>query len=570
MRSRFVLATSLVALLALGAPLAGANERGRRPSLRGETVLPKGFRPAILSTRGLGRYFVELKAPSLAERGGGHLAPGAQGRVVGSAMRSQDGAVQEVRSLGGKVLFRYARLVNAFSASMSAADAAELAKRADVARVEPVPIVVRLNDTSVPFIGALKVWRKLGVRGQGMTVAVVDTGVDYTHADFGGPGTPAAYTSNDPNVIEPGTFPTAKVIGGYDFVGANYDVLDASTTNDTPVPDPDPLDKDGHGTHVAGTCCGMGVPGSVGKGVAPQAKILAVKVWDVGNSTADVLVAGYEFAVDPNGDGNTNDAADVLSFSGGVDYGAGSSIEAKAAKDVVKLGTVFVAAAGNAGNQPNGGSGYILGTPAAAKSVIAVGASIDQFSAQKLTVHAPSGVSLPDGGPIVAQDWAGAISADITGDVLDARAVSPVAAANGEPAPTDRMLCDSTPTGSPFAGKIALAFMGPFAEGDCTADDKVLNAQKAGATAVILWDGFGGLPAQYSPGTSASQVTIPAVSLSGKDSKALAAAISPNAPTSYNTVAGNVTLGSMASVSPDTPTARPISPPRARPASPTT
>ena len=123
----------------------------------------------------------------------------------------------------------------------------------------------------------------------------------------------------------------------------------------------------------------------MGKGVAPQASILALKVWDVGNSTADVLVAGYEFAVDPNGDGNTKDAADVLSFSGGVDYGSGSSIEAKAAKDVVKLGTVFVAAAGNSGNQPNGGSGYILGTPAAAKTVIAVGASIDQFSAQKLS-----------------------------------------------------------------------------------------------------------------------------------------------------------------------------------------
>ena len=550
MRFRVVLAASLVSLLALGAPLASAGDRARRLGVGSERVLPKGFRPAILATRELGRYFVELKAPSLAERGGGRLAPGAQRRVVGSAMRSQDSAVQEVRSLGGNVLFRYARLVNAFSARMSAADAASVAQRADVSRVEPVPIVIRSNETSVPFIGAPQVWRKLGVRGKGMTVAVVDTGVDYTHADFGGPGTPAAYTSNDPSVIEPGSFPTAKVVGGYDFVGANYDVLDASTANDTPVPDPDPLDKDGHGTHVAGTCCGIGVKGSVGKGVAPQASILAVKVWDVGNSTADVLVAGYEFAVDPNGDGNTKDAADVLSFSGGVDYGSGSSIEAKAAKDVVKLGTVFVAAAGNSGNQPNGGSGYILGTPAAAKTVIAVGASIDQFSAQKFSVNAPSGVTLPDGGPIVAQDWAGPLSADVTGGIVDAREFSPVADPDGVPAPDDRMLCDSTPGGSPFGGKIALVFKGPFAAGDCTADDKVLNAQKAGATAVVLWDGFGGLPTQYAPGTSANQVTIPAVSLSGNDSKALAAAISPNAPASYNTVTGNVTLGSTASVIP--------------------
>ncbi len=461
MRLRHVLAISLVLLLALGMPAASALDRGRRPNHRAEHVLPSGFRPALLAERSLGRYFVEMRAPSLADRDGELLAPRAQSAVVASAMRSQAAAVQEARSLGGTIVFRYARLVNAFSATLSASDAAELAHRADVARVEPVSIVTRLNDTSVPFIGAPKVWKDLGVRGQGMTVAVVDTGVDYTHADFGGAGTPAAYTSNDPSIIEPGTFPTAKVIGGFDFVGGNYDVLDASTTNDTPVPDPDPLDKDGHGTHVAGTCCGIGVPGSVGKGVAPKAKILAVKVWDVGDSTADVLVAGYEFAVDPNGDGNTKDAADVLSFSGGVDYGPGSSIEAKAAKEVVKLGTVFVAAAGNAGNQQNGGSGYILGAPAAAKSVIAVGASIDQFSAQKLAVHKPTGVKLPDGGPIVAQDWAGALSADVTADVIDARGGSPVADPSGEPAPTDRMLCDSVPPGNPFAGKIALVFKGP-------------------------------------------------------------------------------------------------------------
>ena len=58
-----------------------------------------------------------------------------------------------------------------------------------------------------------------------MTVALVDTGIDYTHADFGGPGTERAYNRNDPNFVEPGSFPTAKVIGGFDFVGSNYDPL---------------------------------------------------------------------------------------------------------------------------------------------------------------------------------------------------------------------------------------------------------------------------------------------------------------------------------------------------------
>lgn len=143
----------------------------------------------------------------------------------------------------------------------------------------------------------------------------------------------AAYESNDPNVIEPGTFPTDKVVGGFDFVGSDYDVLDDDTSNDIPRPDFDPLDRDRHGTHTGGTCCGIGVPGAIGKGVAPKVKILAYKVWDVGNSTDDVLVAAYDRAVDPDQDGDTSDRADVVSFSGGVTYGSLDLVEAIAASE---------------------------------------------------------------------------------------------------------------------------------------------------------------------------------------------------------------------------------------------
>ena len=66
-----------------------------------------------------------------------------------------------------------------------------------------------------------------------------------------------------------------------------------------------------------------------------------------------MLVAAYERAVDPNQDGNVADAVDVLSFSGGVDYGTLNSLEAKAAQRVVDLGTVFVASAGNSGTRPS-------------------------------------------------------------------------------------------------------------------------------------------------------------------------------------------------------------------------
>ena len=346
------------------------------------------------------------------------------------------------------------------------------------------------NETSVPFIGATEVWDKFHARGQGMTLALVDTGIDYTHKDFGGSGNPADYANNDPNVVEPGTFPTKKVIGGFDFVGSNYDVLDSDTTNDIPRPDFDPLDRDGHGTHTGGTCCGIGVPGKIGAGVAPKVKILAYKVWDVGNSTDDVLVAAYERAVDPNQDGNTSDHADVLSFSGGVDYGTLNSVEAVAAQRVVDLGTIFVAAAGNAGNQPAGGSAYITGTPANARGVISVAASIDQFDALQLEVNSPS-IPLPNSGVMVRQDWSADLPpGGLTTDLFDGNAVDPVADP-ANPSPADAQFCASLPGGS-LTGKTVLVYKGSTGSGDCSGSTKVFNAENAGASAVVLVSLFGG------------------------------------------------------------------------------
>ncbi len=554
MRLRHVLAlTAALALVLPASPGAGARE-AHRPRPRGG--LPRGFVPAVARKDRVGRYFVVLRDGSLAERlshlpGGARGASAAEQRAgLRAVLAGQEDAIRAAEAAGGRILYRYARVVNGFSVRLDARAAASLAAHPDVRLVEPVGIVARTNETSVPFIGAPKVWRRLGAQGRGMTVAVVDTGVDYTHAAFGGEGTADAYRSNDPTVLEPGTFPTRKVIGGYDFVGEDYDVLDDDPSNDTPVPDPDPLDEDGHGSHTAGTCCGRGVPGSVGRGVAPRARILAVKVWDEGNSTADVLVAGYEFAVDPNGDGRLGDGADVLSFSGGVSYGAASSTEAIAAQGVVDLGVVFVASAGNEGNQPLGGSAYVLGTPASAPGVIAVAASIDRFVAQTMAVDEPAGFRFPEGGIVVHQDWSAPIDADLSGELFDAREVAPPSDPSGEPSPADAPLCGATPQGSPFEGKVVLVFKGSTGEGDCSGSEKVFRAQEAGAVAVVLWSGFGGLPFGLGPGDFADLVAIPAVMVSGPDGAALATLASPDAPSSYNAQLVRITIDAEGSVIP--------------------
>jgi minor extracellular serine protease Vpr len=424
---------------------ATKGRHGGRSGLRDtESTLPDGFVPAAVRGGQLGRYFVEMNADSVADviikgrRQGGIQQP--QQEAATAALRSQSGAAAQARSLGGTIVFRYQILLNGFSAKLSPQAAAALAERSDVASVQPVSIVQKTLSTSVPFIGAPQVWSTFGVRGEGMQVAVVDTGIDYTHASFGGAGTVAAYESNDPTFIETNTFPTEKVVGGFDFVGENYDVLDADTSNDTPRPDFDPLDEDGHGTHTASTVAGMDVAGQVGEGVAPEAELYAYKVWDVGNSTDDVLVAAYERAVDPNQDGNVSDRVDVLSFSGGVSYGNLNSLEAKAAQRVTDVGTAFVASAGNEGNQAAGGSPYILGTPASARGVVGVAASIDEFVALQLAINSSSDgtiPTLPDNGLTVQQDWSPDLPpGGITADLFDGREVDPASTDPG-----DAMFC---------------------------------------------------------------------------------------------------------------------------------
>jgi subtilisin family serine protease len=561
MRPRAVLALAVAMGLALAPTVAsgtGETSRSPRAASRADGFrLPEGFVPAVARNGDRGVYLIQLSAPSLAATisADGALAPAAQRDTVARILRSQESVVDAARELGGEVRFRFARSVNAFSAALSPASASRLAAHPDVARVVRASRVSPALRSSVPFIGVPRVWKGYGALGKGVVVAVIDSGIDYTHANFGGSGVRADYASNDPSVIEPGSFPTSKVIDGFDLVGDDgYDPFDDDTSNDTPAPDPDPLDRvdtpaGGHGSHVAGICCGLGVRRSIHRGVAPRAKLMSFKVFDEGATTADVVIAAIERAIDPDGDGDTSDAADVINMSLGEDYTV-SEVDAEALEAVDAIGTIVASSAGNAGNQPNLGSAYVAGTPGNVPTVIGVASVIDQLRTERLTVVDPPGVVLPDGGPIAFQDWSAPYDANITAEIVDAREFDPPADPTGEPAPDDRILCDAVPPQSPFADKIALIFKGPLAEGDCFVEDKVINAQQAGAIAVVLWDGFGGLPGPIGTGGNENQVVVPVVDLSGNDSAAVAATLSPNAPATYNEIPVTVTLGAEAAVIP--------------------
>ncbi len=161
--------------------------------------------------------------------------------------------------------------------------------------------------------------------GEGIRIAVVDTGIDYTHPDLSGEGD------------------RAKVVDGYDFLDH----------------DDQPQDTDGHGTLVAGIIAADGVL----KGVAPKAELLAYRIASEDSYVSTIeMVRALERAVD--------DDADIVNISLGLDY-VSEELD-KAVENLVKKGIVVVTAVGNSGE-----SDRSIGSPASAHGAISVGASIN-------------------------------------------------------------------------------------------------------------------------------------------------------------------------------------------------
>jgi subtilisin family serine protease len=224
------------------------------------------------------------------------------------------------------------------------------------------------RNYSTPWVGA-PVAHTSGFTGKGQIIAVIDSGTDYTHKDFGGSGSTSDFEANDPAVVEPGSFPTSKVVGGYDLAGAKYDARFPETS--IPTPDADPLDDGSHGTHVSGIAAGLGVEGVLDVGIAPAASIMSLKVFGTNGST-NLVADAIEKAMDPDGDGNPSDAVGVINMSLGSDFGGLDDPSAVASQNANDLGIVVVAAAGNSGN----GIPFVSGSPASARDVISVASTI--------------------------------------------------------------------------------------------------------------------------------------------------------------------------------------------------
>ena len=173
---------------------------------------------SLVGAQGVQSVIIRLSAESGAEA----FVKGKPTWTAKKIARAQQNAfLKRVRKVdsNANVLGQVQMVLNAVFVEVDAEALPALATDPDVVRVAPVGHYEMDLSETVPYIGASAVHAE-GFDGSGIKVAVLDSGIDYYHAAFGGSGDPADYAADDPTVIEPGTFPTAKVVGGYDFVGS--------------------------------------------------------------------------------------------------------------------------------------------------------------------------------------------------------------------------------------------------------------------------------------------------------------------------------------------------------------
>ena len=494
----------LIAMLAaaLLAPSAAAANRHK--------VLPTGMRPieSKVLLRGADKngtlhLVVTLRTPGLGapRSAGGAAQPFA---LQGAQISERISARGAITALGGTVNAEFRYLFNGLRIHIPASQLEALRANPHVADVQLVTRYKRMTVTGGAVSGrggatpsnagaatevqAKNVWAQTATSkagtGYGVKVAVIDTGIDYTHDDF--------VRNGDV------TFPTAKVVAGYDLVGDDYAPGDGGIA-ELPQPDSDPKDctlaqGGGHGTHVAGTIAGFGIKGghtygtvageyyksttdvstfTLAPGMAPLASLIAIRVFGCDGAT-ELAADGIEKAVALG--------ANVINLSLGSPYGIKGGAEQAAINAAEKAGVTVVIAAGNEGSEP-----FLVGSPSTEDGAISVAALDDRASypGAKIT-FTPTSAVLGGASPVAFSntnvfDLATPVEAPITSLFTIA---DPAAYSLGCPTVGDDgtaygpLLWDDTAN---LTGKIVI-----LRRGTCSFKEKVAAMSAEGAAGVII------------------------------------------------------------------------------------
>ncbi|WP_250445033.1 S8 family serine peptidase [Actinotalea sp. C106] len=382
--------------------------------------------PALLEAEGQVTAFVQLDSPSgieAAEAGADVEAAVDEVEALAEEVVPQEATAASpgARSAASDEPTRLSVTANLVAGITVSGDAARIRALAGEDGVSAVHLVVPKEPTNKGadvFTRAQQTWEATGLTGQDVTIGVIDTGLDYTHASFGGPGTAEAYAAA---YGEDGTGPVpedlldpTKYLGGWDFAGPDYNADPAATApgaTTVPTPDANPIDapdaspNGGHGTHVAGSAAGFGVQADgttfredyatsldltdweVGPGTAPEAGVYALKVFGDNGGSTGLVIDALEWAADPNGDFDYNDRLDIVNLSVGSDTSPADDPENLFIDRLADLGVLAVISSGNGGDVTD-----IGGSPGNARSALTVANSV----ADTQTYDAIEVVEAPD------------------------------------------------------------------------------------------------------------------------------------------------------------------------------
>jgi subtilisin family serine protease len=230
-----------------------------------------------------------------------------------------------------------------------------------VVMIELDGILTTVNGDAAALHGVDSVWADTGYDGAGSTVAIIDTGIDGSHAGLD--DLDDDNSTNDP-----------KIIGFYDPVN-NPDKVNGTEVF--------PYDDQGHGSHCAGTTAGTGAPTYEHKGMAPQAFLVGVKVLDAGGSGSFATVmAGMEWTVENRYKFNIRAASMSLGGPGAIEWTSSEEDSVnRYANEMMAAGIAIFIAAGNTAVSAQ------IGTPGSAEDAITVGAldkdsTIAEYSSQ--------------------------------------------------------------------------------------------------------------------------------------------------------------------------------------------
>ncbi|NUO59377.1 MAG: S8 family serine peptidase [Hamadaea sp.] len=403
-----------------------------------------------------------------------------------SALRNDFKSWLRANAPKAKVTSEYDISLNAVAVQLNGESLAKIATAPLVRSAQPQYMYHQTAaDPDLAVINAVQAWQQVGGSahaGEGVKVAVVDSGIDVKHPCFSDAGYPAQtqlgdkrYTNN--KVIVAKVFANKAAVNGF-----------------TAYPGPDQE----HGTHVSGTiACNFETPANIAgvalpykmSGVAPRALLGNYNVFpgDIDNARSEDILNALDAAY--------ADGFDVANMSLGGNAHGVQDLLTIAVDNLDEANMVVAVSAGN-----DGPGHYTVGSPGSAERALTAGAStVPHFMGAPVTVGGSSyGAALGD---------FGALTENITGDL---------AAVSGSGAAGLSTACTAIP--ADLTGKVALV-----ARGTCSFSEKILAAQNAGAKAVLVVNNVGGDPIAMGKGGIPTEPTVPALQLSLADGAAVAA-----------------------------------------------